>query len=425
MAFAAELLGEHERVARGSHPDLYVLEPLGDQIRIDAIRELRRDLHMRPFEADRRVYLIFGAHSMNEEAADALLKDLEEPPPYAVIVLVADDVGPLPETIRSRCQPVPFRRLSERAIRAVVEERAPGLSENQTAALARVAAGRLDRVARLLDPTAAERRSNLIALARAVYRDADFVPAEASAALIEAAAERAKEARAKAEEELEGLELTDRETEQRLRRAARGAEREELLLALEELAAWYRDLIAVSVGAERAAIHVDHLAELQEDATEDRAASAEVAAEIVREQWRLLEELQLQAPLAFEALFVQLRRAFAGSLDRRLGRRTNASRLICNLPRSSDGSALVDAGMGGCRRHVGGAASRCRHGAAGARRARIRRRVQRGPAQGDRPRRGHAGARPRREGVPVHAPVGAGSDSSGGQRHRQLRGRCS
>ncbi len=313
-AFAAELLGEHERVGRGSHPDLYVLEPLGDQIRIDAIRELRRDLHMRPFEADRRVYLIFGAHSMNEEAADALLKDLEEPPPYAVIVLVADDVGPLPETIRSRCQPVPFRRLSERAIRAVVEERAPGLSENQAAALARVAAGRLDRVERLLDPKAVERRSKLIELARAVYRDADFVPAEASAALIEAAGERAKEARAKAEAELENLDLPDREVEQRLRRAARGAEREELLLALEELAAWYRDLIAVSVGAERAAIHVDHLAELHEDATEDRAASAEVAAEIVREQWRLLEELQLQAPLAFEALFVQLRRAFAGAL---------------------------------------------------------------------------------------------------------------
>ncbi|HET8651162.1 MAG TPA: hypothetical protein VFM13_01165 [Gaiellaceae bacterium] len=311
---AAELLGEHDRVSRGAHPDLYVLEPLGDQIRIDAIRELRRDLHMRPFEADRRVYLILGAHLMNEEAADALLKDLEEPPPYAVIVLVADDVGPLPETIRSRCQAVPFRRLSERAVRAIVEARAPGLSENQTAALARVASGRLDRVERLLDPTAAGRREKLIELARAVYRDADFVPAEASAALVDGAGERAKEARAKAEEELEALDLTDREAEQRLRRAARGAEREELLLSLEELAAWYRDLIAVSVGAERAAIHVDHLAELREDAGDDRAAAAEVAAELVRDTWRLLEELQLQAPLAFEALFVQLRRAFAGSL---------------------------------------------------------------------------------------------------------------
>ena len=90
------------------------------------MRELRRDLHMRPFEADRRVYLIFGAHLLNAEAADALLKDLEEPPPYAVIVLVADELGPLPETIRSRCQLVPFRRLSERAIRAEVDRRAPG-----------------------------------------------------------------------------------------------------------------------------------------------------------------------------------------------------------------------------------------------------------------------------------------------------------
>src|SRR5215468_11881905 len=105
--FAAELLGDHARVERGSHPDLYLLEPLGEQIRIDDIRELRRDLHMRPFEGERRVYLVFGADSLNEDAADALLKDLEEPPPYAVVVLVAERLGPLPETIRSRCQLVP------------------------------------------------------------------------------------------------------------------------------------------------------------------------------------------------------------------------------------------------------------------------------------------------------------------------------
>ena len=75
---------------------MYELDALGDMIRIDAIRELRRDLHMRPFEADRRVYLLQRAHLMNEDAADALLKDLEEPPAYAVIVLVADDARPDP-----------------------------------------------------------------------------------------------------------------------------------------------------------------------------------------------------------------------------------------------------------------------------------------------------------------------------------------
>jgi DNA polymerase III subunit delta' len=298
VTFAAELIGEHDRVERRSHPDLYVLEPLGDQIRIDAIRELRRDLHMRPFEAARRVYLIFGAELMNDEAADALLKDLEEPPPYAVIVLVADDVGPLSETIRSRCQPVPFRRLSEKAVQA---------------ALARVAAGRLDRVERLLDPKATERRAELLELARAVYRDPAFVPAVAAKAVVESAGERGKEARAAAEQELEGQELPAREAEQLLRRAARGAEREELLLVLDELGAWYRDLVAVAVGAERAAIHVDQLDALREDATPERSAPAETAVELVRQTWRELQELQLQAPLAFEALFVQLRRAFAGS----------------------------------------------------------------------------------------------------------------
>ena len=121
-------------------------------IRIDEIRALHRDLHMRPYEAARRVYVIADAHLLNEDAADALLKDLEEPPPYAVIVLVADELGPLPPTIRSRCQLVPFRRLSEQAVRAFLAERAPGLSETEARALARVAGGRLDRAERLLDP---------------------------------------------------------------------------------------------------------------------------------------------------------------------------------------------------------------------------------------------------------------------------------
>ena len=62
LAFAGELIGDRARVERRAHSDVYLVEPVGDQIRIDDIRELRRDLHMRPFEADRRVYLVFGAH---------------------------------------------------------------------------------------------------------------------------------------------------------------------------------------------------------------------------------------------------------------------------------------------------------------------------------------------------------------------------
>jgi DNA polymerase III subunit delta' len=263
---------------------------------------------MRPFESDRRVYLLHRAHLMNEDAADALLKDLEEPPSYAVIVLIADDLGPLPETILSRCQLVPFRRLSEKAIRALVDARAPHLDEESRAALARVAAGRLDRLERLLDPASVTRREALIDQARAVYRDPLFDASDAAAAVLANAQERAVEARDLEEANIAGLELTAREAEQRVKRAARGAEREELLAQLEELGAWYRDLMAVAVGAESAAIHLDKLPQLREDATRERLLGAENAAEAVRETWRALEELNLAPQLAFEALFIRIGR---------------------------------------------------------------------------------------------------------------------
>jgi len=291
-----------------------VLEPLGDQIRIDAVREMRRDLHMRPFEADRRVYLVFGAHLLNDEAADALLKDLEEPPEYAVIVLVADEVGPLPETIRSRCQAVPFRRLSERAVREAVVSRRPELSAEEATSIARVASGRLDRAERLLDPAAAKRRAVLLETARSVYADEVFDAGAAAGKLLDAARERAAEAKEREEAAIGELDLPAREAEQRVRRAARGAEREELLASLEELASWYRDLVAAAAGAETALVHVDRAELLREDGTLERLEGAEQAAELVREAWRRFEEFQLSAGLALEALFVALRRAFAGSI---------------------------------------------------------------------------------------------------------------
>jgi DNA polymerase-3 subunit delta' len=312
LLFAAELLGEHARVERRSHPDLYVLEPLGDQIRIDDIRELRRDLHMRPFEASRRVYLVFGADTMNEDAADALLKDLEEPPPYAVLLLVANDLGPLPETIRSRCQLVPFRRLSEPAVRAAIRARAPELADDEVTTLARVAAGRLDRAARLLDPAAARRRETLLGVARAVYLDPDLDAADATEALLAGIGERGAEAKEQAEQTVAVLELTGREAEQRVRRAQRGAERDELLAVLEELEWWYRDLVVLAAGAEAAVVHVDRIEELRADAGRERLLGAERACEIVRAAWRKAEELQLSTPLALEALLVQLRRELAG-----------------------------------------------------------------------------------------------------------------
>ena len=284
-----------------------MLAPLGEMIRIDDVRALRHDLHMRPFEADRRVYLVLDADRMNEDAADALLKDLEEPPPYAVIVLVASELGPLPPTILSRCQLVPFRRLSERAVREWIAAEAPALGEEEVRVLARASGGRLDRARRLLDPDAAARRDELIAAARSVYLDPAFEPGAAAGVLLGLAAARGKEAKEREQALVDTLDLPTRDADQRVRRAERGAERDELLAGLEGLEAWYRDLVVVAAGAEDAAVHADRLDDLREDAG-IAAEGAVAAAESVRETWRALEEFNLNPSLALEALFVRVAR---------------------------------------------------------------------------------------------------------------------
>jgi DNA polymerase-3 subunit delta' len=311
FAFAAALLGDERRVESRSHPDLYLLQPLGEMIRIDEIRALRHDLHMRPFEADRRVYLVLDADRMNEDAADALLKDLEEPPPYAVIVLVAEELGPLPPTILSRCQLVPFRRLSERAVRAWVAERAPERSEEEVRVLARASGGRLDRAQRLLDPGAAARREALIAAARSVYLEPSFESREAAGVLLDVAREKGEEARELEQSVVDTLDLPAREADQRVRRAQFGAERDELLAGLEGLESWYRDLVVVGAGADDAVVHADRRDDLHEDLAAGAAEGAVEAAESVRETWRALEEFNLNTGLALEAMFVRLRRSLA------------------------------------------------------------------------------------------------------------------
>ena len=307
LAFASELLGDPARVEHLSHPDLYVLEPLGDQIRIDAIRELRRDLHMRPFEASRRVYLVIGADLMNEDAADALLKDLEEPPEYAVLILLATRPSKLPETIRSRCQLIPFKRLSRQAIELGLASTRTSLAPNALAAVSRLAGGRLDRAERLLDPAAAARRSELIELARAVYRDEGFDPGGAARAVVDSA-KRAGEEAAKSDAGKPDAEGTAREREQRGRRIARGVEKEEILDALELLTGWYRDLLANSIGATGVVQNADRADELIADGAGIDPEGAMRALRALIDARRSFE-LNVSAPLALEALFIQLRRA--------------------------------------------------------------------------------------------------------------------
>jgi len=130
-------------VSSGNHPDLHRLAPQGpgDQVRIDPIRALVADLALLPVEGGARVAVIERAHRMNEDAQNALLKMLEEPPAGVVIVLCADDEDRLLPTIRSRCARLRLGTVGVRQIEAWLTER--GVVDPPAAArVARLAGGR-------------------------------------------------------------------------------------------------------------------------------------------------------------------------------------------------------------------------------------------------------------------------------------------
>ncbi len=95
----------------GNHPDLQIVRPSGAWIKIDQIRELQKRIIYRPLEGVRKVYILTEAERMNLEAANCLLKTLEEPPADSVLILLTTNLDALLPTIRSRCQIIPFHPL--------------------------------------------------------------------------------------------------------------------------------------------------------------------------------------------------------------------------------------------------------------------------------------------------------------------------
>lgn len=120
----------------GSHPDLHRVEVDGAWIKIDGVRELLRALSLVANERGRRVALFPNAERLRVEAANALLKTLEEPPPGAVLLLVTTAAEALPRTLRSRALRVRFRPFAEAAIAAELE--AGGMSAADAALASRL-----------------------------------------------------------------------------------------------------------------------------------------------------------------------------------------------------------------------------------------------------------------------------------------------
>ncbi len=152
-------------VAGGNHPDLHVVasERVGASLKIDQVRELQRQLALTPNEGRWRVAILRRFEEATTSAANALLKTLEEPPPYVVLAVLASDADRLLPTIVSRCQQVPLRPLPVAVVQQALIERWHAEPE-QAELLAHLSGGRLGWAVRTLnDRTALRRRAQRLA----------------------------------------------------------------------------------------------------------------------------------------------------------------------------------------------------------------------------------------------------------------------
>lgn len=213
------------RIGEGLHPDVALLDPgPGERdIGIDRIKELQHDLSLRPFEGASRVAVVRGAHRMSREAANALLKTLEEPPGQAVLLLTTEDEDGLLPTIRSRCQRVPLLPVARAELQDALVERC-GVALDEAIRLAALAQGCPGRaLSAMASPGWLEEREvTLAALRSALEGDAE--------ARLETAAQLA---------------------------GARSAGRERLTGLLDTWRTWWRDLLLYQTGCTGALVYLD------------------------------------------------------------------------------------------------------------------------------------------------------------------------
>ena len=308
--FAAALLARgaadpdsaRTRVLHGTHPDLTWVAPSGahEMLRRDVGEAVVSAASRTPFEARHRVFVLERADTMNDEAANSLLKTLEEPPPYVVLLLLTDRLTQVLPTISSRCQPVRFDPPPADALAQRLQSQ--GVAPDAAAACARLSLG---------DGPALRARAEAFArapLAGRAHADRAWKPLLEQARSAGGAAK--EEVEAALVEELSYLpkkEHKRRETEftERARRAERRASTGALDHALQLVGLWYRDLTCVAAGADELVHHADRLDALREDAA-GRERSALLGKVELVDDTRARLALNVSEELALEALAYRL-----------------------------------------------------------------------------------------------------------------------
>ena len=114
-----------------NNPDFFVIEPDGSSIKIEQIRQMQKSILEKPIESNKKVYIINDAETMTKEAQNCMLKTLEEPQDFIVIILIASNENNILPTVKSRCTKVFFRNLDDADIIKYVNEKNSGIDINK------------------------------------------------------------------------------------------------------------------------------------------------------------------------------------------------------------------------------------------------------------------------------------------------------
>ena len=161
------------KIQRGNHPDVFSVEADGQFIRIDAIREIQEQMKCKPLEARRRVFVIDDADKMNDQAANALLKILEEPSPSNILILVTARPYSMPSTIISRCQHMRFNPLRFDTVAKFLVDQT-GMDNQRALLLAGLSGGSIGRAMELNEDDIVVYRTELIKLLSITQRNDPF-----------------------------------------------------------------------------------------------------------------------------------------------------------------------------------------------------------------------------------------------------------
>ncbi len=132
-----------QSIDKGNNPDVMMIKPENDKIKIEQMRELKKIAYLKPMQKGKKVFIVNEAENMNEEAANSLLKLLEEPPFYSYIILVTSNIFLIVPTIQSRCQLLGFSPISREDIEKELLKK--GYETEKAKVLALLARGNLKK----------------------------------------------------------------------------------------------------------------------------------------------------------------------------------------------------------------------------------------------------------------------------------------